>query len=237
MTCRNTSVNIEAMNIDETLEVVRRAARHAALSDPARLRIVDLLSLGDLSPTEMQRALAMPSNLLAHHLNVLEGEGMITRARSEADRRRNYVRLHPNAFDGLIPGAIGTATRVVFVCTANSARSQLAAALWKRHSPIPTTSAGTHPADSIEPGAIAAADRHGLPMRRAKPRRLSDVLKEDDFVVTVCDNAHEELGDLGGLHWSIPDPVRAATDEAFDTAFENIAHRVGELVPRLTKTT
>ncbi|MFC6356554.1 arsenate reductase/protein-tyrosine-phosphatase family protein [Luethyella okanaganae] len=222
------------MKVDGTRQLERRAARHAALADPARLRVVDLLSLGDLTPTELQQSLGMPSNLLAHHLNVLEGEGIVARSRSEADRRRSYVRLLPAAFDGLTPGAIGSARRVVFVCTANSARSQLAAALWRRHSPIPVASAGTHPADRIEPGAIAAAHRHDMPLRIAKPRLLSDVLISDDFVVTVCDKAHEELGNLGGLHWSIPDPVRIATDQAFDAAFENLAQRVGDLAQRLT---
>jgi protein-tyrosine-phosphatase len=222
------------MNTDESRGVERRAARHAALSDPARLRIVDLLGLGDLSPTDIQQLLAMPSNLVAHHLNVLEGEGMISRSRSEADRRRRYVRLVPTAFDGLSPGAIGSAHRIVFVCTANSARSPLAAALWKRHSRIPAASAGTRPAQRIEPGAVAAAHRHDLALRLTKPRLLAEVLTAEDFVVTVCDNAHELLGNLGGLHWSIPDPVRTGTDAAFDAALEDLAQRVGDLAPRLT---
>lgn len=222
------------MNTDENPDLERRAAKHAALSDPARLRVVDLLSLGDLSPTEIQQTLGMPSNLLAHHLNVLENEHMITRTRSEADRRRSYVRLNRSGLVGLAPGALGTAHRVVFVCTANSARSQLAAALWKRYSDIPSASAGTQPAARIEPGAVAAAHRHDLPLKIARPKLLEDVLSDNDFIVTVCDNAHELLGDLGGLHWSIPDPVRVATDEAFDAAFEDLATRVGELAPRLT---
>ncbi|MBB5788802.1 protein-tyrosine-phosphatase [Jiangella mangrovi] len=129
--------------------------------------------------------------------------------------------------------AVGRAHRVVFVCTANSARSQLAAALWKRASTIPATSAGTHPADRVDSGALAAARRHDLRMRPARPRRLADIAADDDFVITVCDHAHEELGDLGGLHWSIPDPVRAGTDEAFDATVTALADRVGGLAPRL----
>ncbi len=129
---------------------------------------------------------------------------------------------------------IGSARRIVFVCTANSARSQLAAALWKRHSAIPVASAGTHPADRIEPAAIAAAHRHDLPIRIAKPRQLAEVLTDDDLVVTVCDHAHELIGDLGGLHWSVPDPVRPGTDAAFDRAFEDLAQRIGDLAPRLS---
>ena len=66
------SVKIEAMNTERTTELDRRAAIHAALADPARLRIVDTLTVGDASPSELAAMLAMPSNLLAHHLNALE---------------------------------------------------------------------------------------------------------------------------------------------------------------------
>lgn len=221
------------MKTERTTGLERRAAKHATLSDPARLRIVDLLSLGDLSPTELQAVLGMPSNLVAHHLKVLEASGMLVRSRSESDRRRSYVRLVPAVLDGLVPGAVGRAHRVVFVCTANSARSQLAAALWRRSSSIPVASAGTHPADRIHPGAVAAARRHKVPLRASRPRRLADVASGDDVVITVCDSAHEELGDVGGLHWSIPDPVRSCTDEAFDATVTALALRIDDLAPRL----
>ena len=220
------------MNAERT-HLERRAAKHAALSDPARLHIVDLLSLGDLSPSELQARLDMPSNLLAHHLKSLEAAAILVRGRSEADRRRSYVRLTPDALDGLVPGAAGRAHRVVFVCTANSARSQLAAALWRRASPIPAASAGTHPAERVDPGAVAAARRHRLALHATRPRRLADIAAEGDYVVTVCDHAHEELGDLGDLHWSIPDPVRAGTADAFDATVTALAGRVGGLAPRL----
>lgn len=213
---------------------------HAALSDPARLAIVDALTFGDAAPTELQDMLGMPSNLLAHHLNVLQEQGLVARTRSEADRRRSYVQLVPGALDMVLPGARGVAPRVVFVCTANSARSQLAAALWRRASPIPAESAGTHPAPRIDPGAVAAARRHNLPLRARRPRPLSDVAAAGDFVITVCDNAHEELATdhesavESGVHWSVPDPVRVGTDAAFDAALHDLTRRVADLAPRLT---
>lgn len=211
----------------------RRAARHGALADVARLAIVDRLSLGDLSPGELAAATGMSSNLLAHHLRVLDAAGIIARHRSEGDARRSYVTLSGDAFDGLLPRARTTAARVVFVCSANSARSQLAAALWSAASVVPTASAGTHPADRIAPGAVAAADRHGIRLLAARPLAIGDVLGPDDVVVTVCDNAHEELTQLPTLHWSIPDPVRVGTDAAFDDAVAEITRRVGDLAPRL----
>jgi protein-tyrosine-phosphatase/DNA-binding transcriptional ArsR family regulator len=214
-------------------QVEWRAAKHAALSEPSRLRIVDLLTLGDLSPTEIQVALGIKSNLITHHLNVLEAAGMIARSRSEADKRRSYIHLTDTALDGLTPGTLERADRVVFVCTANSARSQLAAALWQQQSAIPATSGGTHPADRIDPGAIAAAKRHHLALADARPRPLEDVLTGTDFVVTVCDNAHEEIGVTGNVHWSIPDPVRVGTAASFDTTFLELQRRISDLAPRL----
>jgi protein-tyrosine-phosphatase len=181
--------------------------------------------------------LVMPSNLLAHHLKVLEREGLVVRSRSEADRRRSYLRLVPSQLQGLVAGLEIPASRVVFVCTANSARSQLAAALWKRASSIPVASAGTHPAPEVAPGAVAVARRHDLALGSTRPQLLADVLNDDDLVVTVCDYAHEEIAkDRVGsvLHWSVPDPVRVDTDDAFDATFTDLTRRVSDLAPRLT---
>lgn len=221
------------MNTERTpLQV--RVARHAALADPSRLRIVDLLTLGDQSPTELQRHVGLSSSLLAHHLNLLENEGIVRRTKSEADGRRSYVRLIRGAFDDLGPDPVSATRRVLFVCSANSARSQLAAALWSTRSSVPAASAGTHPAPQIDPGALAAAERHGLALHPGRPRLLDDVLHPDDYVITVCDTAHEELGGVPTLHWSVPDPVRASTVAAFDAAFDEISRRVDDLAPRLT---
>ncbi len=214
-------------------EFQARVAKHAALADPARLRMVDLLTLGDLSPSELQAELGMPSNLVSHHLRTLEGAGLATRHRSEADRRRSYIRLAAGVLDGLAPGREHGARRVLFVCTRNSARSQLAAALWSQVSEIPSLSAGTHPADRIAQGAVDVARRHGLDLADRSPRLLDDAVRSDAFIVTVCDNAHEEIPILGGIHWSVPDPLRLNTEDAFEGAFADIARRVGDLAPRL----
>jgi protein-tyrosine-phosphatase len=210
-----------------------RAARHAALADPTRLRIVDLLTLGDFSPTELQDELGMSSNLLSHHLRALEEAGLATRHRSEADKRRSYLRLATGALEGLVPGVEYNAGSVLFVCTRNSARSQLAAALWRQVSDIPTASAGTHPADRIARGAIEAARRHGLDLPDQPPNMLDRRALEEGLVVTVCDSAHEELAGRGDVHWSVPDPLRLGTDEAFEVAFEDLAQRISGLVPRV----
>ena len=82
-------------------------------------------------------------------------------------------------------------------------------------------------------GAIAAARRHSIELPDVQPRTLTDVLTDSDFVVTVCDQAHEELGVTGNLHWSIPDPVRIGTAAAFETTFTELQRRISDLAPRL----
>jgi protein-tyrosine-phosphatase/DNA-binding HxlR family transcriptional regulator len=215
--------------IAETESIEHRAAVYAALGDPARLAIVGALLLGDRSPGELGEALRMPSNLLAHHLRLLEQVGLIERGRSEADRRRSYVRLIPSALP--VSPAVGlSAPRVVFVCTHNSARSQLASALWAKRSSVPVASAGTHPARRVHRRAVAVGRRHGLALQDAQTASVDAVLRPDDLVVAVCDSAYEELGAAQGrLHWSVPDPVRVDTPAAFERAYEEIEHRVDRL--------
>jgi ArsR family transcriptional regulator, arsenate/arsenite/antimonite-responsive transcriptional repressor / arsenate reductase (thioredoxin) len=132
---------------------------------------------------------------------------MVTRHRSEGDRRRSYLRL--------------------------LARSHLAAALWRQASTVPAASAGTRPAVAIAPGAIDAVTRRRLPLPRLRPRHVSDVRNDGDLVVTVCDLAHEELGGQAVLHWSVPDPVPASNPESFDAALDELDQRVRMLAPRM----
>jgi protein-tyrosine-phosphatase/DNA-binding transcriptional ArsR family regulator len=205
-----------------------RAQRHAALGDATRLAVVDELATSDRSPIELQQRLGIPSNLLAHHLDVLEGVGLIARSRSTGDGRRRYVHLVFEALEGLTPGGRRAPCPAVFVCSRNSARSQLAAALWTRLTAEPADSAGTHPADRVHPGAVAAARRAGVDISEATPKLLTAEHREAPLVVTVCDRAHEELdAEQTWLHWSIPDPVQTPSRVSFDAT-------VGELRSRIT---
>jgi protein-tyrosine-phosphatase/DNA-binding transcriptional ArsR family regulator len=211
-------------------DLERRAGEYAALGDPLRLAIVEDLVRSDRSASELATRFAVPGNLLAHHLRVLEDAGLIERVPSSGDRRRRYVRARRDRLarlgvvvrDPLAPG-----TPIVFVCTHNSARSQLAAALWRRHTGSAARSAGTHPARRVHPGALAAARRAGLDLDTATPRPLTDADLDDAFVVTVCDRAHEELAARDGWwHWSVPDPVASGTPAAFDAALAMLDDRI-----------
>jgi ArsR family transcriptional regulator, arsenate/arsenite/antimonite-responsive transcriptional repressor / arsenate reductase (thioredoxin) len=219
----------------EHSSVRERARVHAALGDPARLAIVDALTVGDASPSEIANQLDMPSNLVAHHVKVLAQAGLLVRSRSEGDRRRTYLRLNPEALGQLAPPHLLPAGRVVFVCTHNSARSQLAAALWLDRTGRPVASAGTRPAALVHPRALKVAHRHGLTLDPTGTAHVGDILHDGDLVIAVCDNAYEDLTDRlrPRLHWSVPDPVRVDTDAAFEAAYSDIAGRIERLAPAL----
>jgi len=216
-----------------------RARIHAALGDTARLAIVDALTLGDASPGEIGHDLGMPTNLVAHHLKVLQEASLIVRTRSEGDRRRTYLRLQPDVLALLAPPPLTDSDRVVFVCTHNSARSQLAAALWRDRVGGPVASAGTKPAARVHPRAVKVAHRHGLALDPTGTAHVTDVVHDGDLVIAVCDNAHEDLtGEVRPrLHWSVPDPVRLDTDDAFEAAYTDLAGRIDRLAPAVAHPT
>lgn len=207
----------------------RRAAVHAALGDPHRLAIVDDLIVSDRSPRELSERLDLASNLLAHHLDVLHRAGIVTRTVSAGDRRRRYVQLDRTApvINTLV--AEVPSRPVMFLCTHNSARSQLAAALWRARTGLPATSAGTDPAPRVHRRAVGAATRIGIDLSTAEPRPI-DRIPDDAHVITVCDNVHEELTPTPEWwHWSIADPVPSDDDAAFEAVIVDITSRINRL--------
>jgi protein-tyrosine-phosphatase len=213
--------------------VHERARGHAALAEPHRLAIVDHLAWSDRSPGELRRHIDVAGNLLAHHLDVLEEAELIERFLSSGDRRRRYVRLRQDRLARLAHATARPAGTALFVCTQNSARSQLAAALWRQRTGCPAESAGTDPADRVHPGAVAAAARAGLDLGTATPALLDpDDLADVDVVVTVCDQAHERFDAAARhWHWSTVDPVPEGTDAAFDAAIADLQSRIPESDP------
>ena len=213
---------------DPALE--ERAQRHAALGDPVRLAIVEDLISSDRTSLELQQRSGLASNSLAYHLDVLEHAGLITRCQSSGDRRRRYVCLRRSALPAAVPKPVVGPREALFVCTHNSARSPLAAALWRQLTAGSATSAGTHPATRTNRGAIAAGRRAGVDLGEACPRNLEDVATLPQLVVTVCDRAHEELDPPPDwLHWSIPDPVQVGTRAVFDATVADLRDRITAL--------
>ena len=199
---------------------------------PLRLAIVDELFVSDRMPSELQALVELPSNLLAHHLDVLERVGLIRRTRSSGDGRRRYVHLHRQALDDLAPGAQLPPGPALFVCTHNSARSQVAAALWRQLTGAPADLGGHAPRRAGPPrGGGGRPAGRARPERRPPPppRRASTTGRA--LVVTVCDRAHEEgVAEPGWLHWSIPDPVPVGTPAAFDATVVELRERISSLV-------
>jgi ArsR family transcriptional regulator, arsenate/arsenite/antimonite-responsive transcriptional repressor / arsenate reductase (thioredoxin) len=202
-----------------------RTMRFAALGEPGRLAVIDALIQSDLTPSELGELIGAPSNLLAHHLDVLEGAGLIGRSKSHGDGRRRYVHVIHDA----LPSFTSSFVRrpALFVCTQNSARSQLAAALWTAITGSPASSAGTQPAREVHRQAVAAAQRAGLDLSRSQPRLLGKVSKRDGLVITVCDQVHEELDPPHQWwHWSISDPVADGRAAAFDRCITELRSRI-----------
>lgn len=208
----------------------RRAAIHRALADEHRLAIIDLLWRSDATPAELQAATGLRSNLLAFHLRALEDAGLISRHASHGDRRRRYAALEPAAVPHVGHVAPVMTACVLFVCTHNAARSQMAAALWQDRGMGDAASAGTMPAARVHPTAVAVAAGHGLDLSAARPTHIDEISVRPDLVVSVCDRAHET-----GLafhaphrHWSIPDPI-GHERATFERAFTLIADRIDRL--------
>jgi len=129
---------------------------------------------------------------------------------------------------------------LLFVCTGNSCRSQMAEGFAQRRlgAAALVASAGTEPAVAVHPLAIAEMARRGIDISSGYPKRI-DLLNAADFelVVTVCDHAKENCPVVPGakmLHWSFPDPADAVgTPEEIAAAFRKVADDIERHVNEL----
>ena len=110
-------------------------------------------------------------------------------------------------------------TRILFVCTANSARSQMAEGL-ARALAVPhveIVSAGTHPA-GVNPLAISAMRERGIDISAQRSKRVEDVPGPFDYVITLCDDAAQNCPFVPSLqeriHWGLLDPAAVPGDDA-----------------------
>jgi arsenate reductase len=138
--------------------------------------------------------------------------------------------------------AAGKIFRVLFLCTGNSARSQIAEQVLNRkgRGRFAAESAGSHPATQVNPYAIETLERHGYFWPGGQPRGLDGLTERDwDFVITVCDRAKEACPLFPGqpviAHWGMPDPAAVAGTEeekrrAFDDTILTISRRLDLLL-------
>jgi protein-tyrosine-phosphatase len=123
----------------------------------------------------------------------------------------------------------GTKTvRILFLCTGNSARSQMAEAI-ARHlgrGSVEAVSAGTAPREQVHPEALRTLAEMGIDARGLRPKHVDGVQQASyDYAITVCDKAREQCPLLPGAkmtHWSFFDPAAAPPDRARD-AFQDVA--------------
>ena len=130
--------------------------------------------------------------------------------------------------------------RVLFLCTGNSARSQIAEALLRhiaseRFEPF---SAGTEPRAELHPGALEVMRRNHVPTRDLRPKHFSTFEGQPfDYVITLCDRAHEQCPTFEHaetMHWTFADPASApdadARRRAFDDYFAGVSTRLRFLI-------
>ena len=132
--------------------------------------------------------------------------------------------------------------RLLFLCTGNSARSQMAEALLNAKSGgrFHAESAGSHPAEQVNPYAIDTLRDHGVPWAGHPPRSVDSLEREPwDCVITVCDRAKESCPIFPGqpvlAHWGMPDPAEVRGDDAvkrraFRDAFVLLSRRIDLLL-------
>ena len=202
------------------------------MSDVHRLSILDELMLSDRTPSELLAATGLPSNLLSFHLDVLEAAGLVSRQVSQGDGRRRYVTLDADVLASAEPSPLLALDDrpVLFVCSGNSTRSQLAAAAWEQRTGRSAISAGATPAQRVHPKAVEVARRHGLDLSGARPRGYDDLELEPGLIVSVCDRAREAglPFEAPTLHWSVPQPAgRSIAD--FEDVWQQISGRVDRL--------
>lgn len=221
-----------------------------ALAHEMRWKLLVALSHSDHNVAELCRFVGQPQNVVSYHLRKLREQHVVSERRSSADSRDFYYSLELDTFrtlylatgETLYPALCTAGTpssqellaspslRVLFLCTKNSARSQMAEGLLRQISGgrIEVLSAGSQPT-RLHPYAIHAMAQRGIDIRQQQSKLVDDLLdKHFDYVVTVCDRMREICPSFPGkselIHWSIPDPVEVeGTDEERYQAFEQVA--------------
>ena len=229
---------------------------------PVRWRLLTELARSDRSVRELTDAVGEPQNLVSYHLGKLRAGGLVTMRRSSADRRDAYYTVDLARCGGLL-AEVGAALHpglrlappapppghgsVLFLCTGNSARSQLAEALLHHATggAVQAFSAGSHP-KTLHPNAVRVMRGYGIDISGHRTKHLERYLgRSFSAVVTLCDKVREVCPEFPGqperIHWSIADPATAgATDEetypAFRATAAELATRNRFLLHRLEAT-
>jgi protein-tyrosine-phosphatase len=239
------------------------------IADPLRWQLVTELGRSDRRVGELCELVGKPQSLVSYHLRELRTAGIVSSRQSAADGRDTYYQvdisrcaqlltetgaaLHPAIRPASL--AIDTPTarrgrkpRVLFLCTGNSARSQMAEALLEHHTnrAIAARSAGSHP-KPLHPNAVRVMSARGIDISTRRSKHL-DRFTGDRFdrVITLCDKVKEVCPEFPGqpttAHWSMADPAADSADPdtsypAFVRTADEIETRVGLLIAQMTSDT
>jgi ArsR family transcriptional regulator, arsenate/arsenite/antimonite-responsive transcriptional repressor / arsenate reductase (thioredoxin) len=222
-----------------------------------RWRLLRELVHSDRAVWELVQLLGERQSLVSYHLGQLRAAGLVRAHRSSADQRDCYYAidlagcqgelqaaggaLHPALW--LIPepptrpGTGRRRPRVLFLCTGNSTRSQIAEALLVHMSggTIEAASAGSHP-KPLHANAVRVLKERGIDISANRTKHLNELRADRfDMVITLCDRVREICPEFPShprlAHWSVPDPaLEGPTDRASYPAFKRAA---GELETRI----
>jgi ArsR family transcriptional regulator, arsenate/arsenite/antimonite-responsive transcriptional repressor / arsenate reductase (thioredoxin) len=224
------------------------------LAHDIRWRLAQHLSRSDHTVGELVEEVDERQNLVSYHLGLLRRAGLVAERRSSRDLRDVYYSLNLGLLRGSLDQAFSSLhpnlgippfeaqptivegqrlRRLLFVCTGNSARSQLAEAIARElvQGSVEVLSAGPQPT-VVHPVALIVLKELGLPAEGLRSKGLDEVRGEFDFVVTLCDVAREDCPPFAGgpelVHWSLPDPVRpGASSRDLLPAFRRTAAELG----------
>lgn len=229
------------------------------LAHDLRWKILTLLARSDYNGQEFVRLLGQPQNLVSYHLRKLHEQRLVTEHRSTADERSIYYSLDLDTVRSLyqrtgeaLHPALGVmetppsptkeqlgqpSLRVLFLCTENSARSQMAEALLRHFSRglVETYSAGSHPT-FVHPLARQVLEARGISAEGLRSKSVDEFAGQTfHHIVTVCDRVRESCptfpGDPERIHWSLADPATAQGSleeryQAFEQTFLQLATRL-----------
>ncbi|GIF42981.1 arsenate reductase/protein-tyrosine-phosphatase family protein [Actinoplanes xinjiangensis] len=225
---------------------------------PLRWQILGLLAAGDRQVGELVELIGKPQNLVSYHMGLLRRSGLVRARRSSADGRDSYQildlkrcgellaetgsALHPalRSAGPTQPSTAPETAAVLFLCTGNSSRSQMAEALLRVRSSehVQARSAGIQP-KPVHQDAVRVMHERGVDLSGARSKHVDEFTGDHfDHVITLCDRVREVCPPFPGVqniaHWSTPDPAnRPGGIAAFrDTAAE-LDERIGFLLHRL----
>jgi len=232
-------------------------------SDPLRWRLLRELARSDRRVGELCELTGRQQSLVSYHLRLLREGGLVSTRRSAADGRDSYyvldlarcrvllaiagTALHPGlARDAATQPHRAALARMLFLCTGNSSRSQIAEALAEGTGALTAASAGSHP-KPLHPNAVRVMRAHGIDLSGRRSKHLQEFAGERfDYVITLCDRVREVCPEFPGapehVHWSIRDPARErGTDDetlpAFERAATEIETRLGFFIQAIDETT